>query len=109
MRERVANADLGIAEADFAIASTGTLAVVSNGDRPSAITLLPPATLAIVQIDRVMANLAAVLAELGPKRGRGESFDVDHRPQPDRGYRETNRARRAWSQVDSRSRGVAPR
>jgi L-lactate utilization protein LutC len=25
MRERVANADLGIAEADFAIASTGTL------------------------------------------------------------------------------------
>jgi L-lactate dehydrogenase complex protein LldG len=66
MRERVANAELGIAEADFAIASTGTLAVVSNGDRPSALTLLPPATLAIVQIDRVKANLAAVLAELGP-------------------------------------------
>ena len=66
MRERVANADLGIAEADFAIASTGTLAVVSTGDRPSSLTLLPPASLVIVQIDRVMANLAAVLAELGP-------------------------------------------
>ncbi len=66
MRERVANAELGIAEADYAIAATGTLAVVSNGERPSALTLLPPATLAIVQIDRVKANLAAVLAELGP-------------------------------------------
>ncbi len=65
MRERVANADLGIAEADFAIASTGTLAVVSTGDRPSSLTLLPPASLVIVQIDRVMANLAAVLAEMG--------------------------------------------
>lgn len=67
MRERVANADIGIAEADFAIASTGTLAVVSNGDRPSSITLLPPASVVIVQIDRVMANLAAVLAALGPE------------------------------------------
>ncbi len=66
MRERVANADMGIAEADFAIASTGTLAVVSTEDRPSSLTLLPPASLAIVQIDRVMANLAEVLAEMGP-------------------------------------------
>ena len=66
MRTRVANAELGIAEADFAIASTGTLAVVSTANRPSSLTLLPPASLVIVQIDRVMANLAAVLAEMGP-------------------------------------------
>jgi len=66
MHARVADAGLGIAEADFAIASTGTLAVVSSAQRPSSLTLLPPASLVIVQIDRVMANLAAVLAELGP-------------------------------------------
>jgi L-lactate dehydrogenase complex protein LldG len=66
MRARVADADLGIAEADFAIASTGTLAVVSNANRPSSLTLLPPASLVIVQIDRMMPNLAAVLAEMGP-------------------------------------------
>ena len=66
MRARVADAELGIAEADYAIASTGTLAVVSNANRPSSLTLLPPASLVIVQIDRVMANLAAVLAALGP-------------------------------------------
>jgi L-lactate utilization protein LutC len=66
MRARVADADLGIAEADFAIASTGTLAVVSNANRPSSLTLLPPASLVIVQIDRMMPDLAAVLAEMGP-------------------------------------------
>jgi L-lactate dehydrogenase complex protein LldG len=66
MRARVADADLGIAEADFAIASTGTLAVVSTANRPSALTLLPPASLVLVQIDRVMPNLAAVLSEMGP-------------------------------------------
>jgi L-lactate utilization protein LutC len=66
MRARVADAELGIAEADFAIASTGTLAVVSNANRPSSLTLLPPASLVIVQIDRMMPNLAAVLAEMGP-------------------------------------------
>jgi len=66
MRARVADAELGIAEADFAIASTGTLAVVSTANRPSSLTLLPPASLVIVQIDRMMANLAAVLAEMGP-------------------------------------------
>jgi L-lactate utilization protein LutC len=66
MRSRVADAALGIAEADYAIASTGTLAVVSNANRPSSLTLLPPASLVIVQIDRVMPTLAAVLAKMGP-------------------------------------------
>jgi L-lactate utilization protein LutC len=66
MRARVADADLGIADADFAIASTGTLAVISNPQRPSSLTLLPPASLAIVQIDRIIPNLAAVLAAIGP-------------------------------------------
>jgi len=66
MRARVADAELGIAEADFAIASTGTLAVVSNANRPSSLTLLAPASLVIVQIDRVMTNLAAVLTAMGP-------------------------------------------
>ena len=66
MRSRVADAELGVADADYAIASTGTLAVVSNPNRPGSLTLLPTASLVIVQIDRVMPNLAAVLAEMGP-------------------------------------------
>jgi L-lactate dehydrogenase complex protein LldG len=68
MRARVANAELGIAEADFAIASTGTLAVVATDSRPSSLTLLPSASLVIVQIDKLMATLAEVLAAMGPNR-----------------------------------------
>lgn len=66
MRERVANSDMGIAEAEFAIASTGTLAVVSTAWRPSSLTLLPPNSLVLVRIDRIVADLAAMLKELGP-------------------------------------------
>jgi L-lactate utilization protein LutC len=65
MRARVADAGLGVAEADFAIASTGTLAVVSTATRPGSLTLLPPASLVIVQIDRVLTNLAAALDAIG--------------------------------------------
>lgn len=65
MRERVANSDLGIAEAEYAIASTGTLAVVSTDSRPSSLTLLPPASLLIVQIERILPTLADALAALG--------------------------------------------
>jgi L-lactate dehydrogenase complex protein LldG len=67
MRERLARADLGIAEAHFAIASTGTLAVLTTATRPSALTLLPPASLVIVQIDRVVPDLAAAIEALGPE------------------------------------------
>ena len=68
MRERVANAELGIAEAEYGIASTGTLAVISTDTRPSSLTLLPTASLIIVQIDRVMPDLAAALAAIGSAR-----------------------------------------
>ena len=93
MRSRVADADLGIAEADFAIASTGTLRRVSNANRPGSLTLLPPVSLVIVNIDHVMQNLAEVLAEMGPAGDRGESLVVHHRAEPHRGHREANRAR----------------
>jgi L-lactate dehydrogenase complex protein LldG len=66
MRHQMGNADLGIAEADFAIASTGTLAMVATENRPSALTLLPPASLILVRVDRLLPDLASALAALGP-------------------------------------------
>ena len=60
------NSDLGIAEAHCAIAATGTLAVIATEHRPAALTLLPPASLIIVDIDRILPDLAAALAMIGP-------------------------------------------
>jgi L-lactate dehydrogenase complex protein LldG len=65
LRKQLAQVDAGLAEADYAIASTGTLAVLSDETRPSALTLLPPASLVVVQVDRMKADLASALAALG--------------------------------------------
>lgn len=65
LRERIANCDLGIVEAHYGIASTGTFAVVATPGRPSSLTLLPPANFIIVDADRILPDLAAVLNALG--------------------------------------------
>jgi L-lactate dehydrogenase complex protein LldG len=66
-REQVAGCDLGIVEADAAIAATGTLAVVGGPDRPNSLTLLPPSNLIIIHTDRMRPDLAAAIAAVGAK------------------------------------------
>lgn len=65
VRDRMSRAEIGIAEADYAIASTGTLAVLSMPSRPSSLTLLPPASVIFVQIDRILPDLAAAIDAFG--------------------------------------------
>jgi L-lactate utilization protein LutC len=67
IRERIARCDLGLAEADYGIASTGTLAVAADAARPGALTLLPPISVVILRADRVVSDLAALFARLGPQ------------------------------------------
>lgn len=64
--ERLARCDIGVAEAHYAIASTGTFAVVGAPTRPNSLTLLPPISVIVVHVDRMVANVAQALAELGP-------------------------------------------
>jgi L-lactate dehydrogenase complex protein LldG len=64
-RGHLAGCDLGIAEADAGIASTGTLAVIGAPNRPNSLTLLPPNNLIIVNADRMRPDLAAAIAGLG--------------------------------------------
>jgi L-lactate utilization protein LutC len=64
-RRRLARCDLAIAEAHYAIASTGTLVMVATPARPSSLTLLPPANVIIVDSARMMPDLAAAIAALG--------------------------------------------
>ncbi|HVN30072.1 MAG TPA: lactate utilization protein [Candidatus Binataceae bacterium] len=65
MIAQFAATDIGIAEAHYAIASTGTFAVMTAEARPSSLTLLPPISVIIVHIDRVVSNLAAAVAGFG--------------------------------------------
>jgi L-lactate dehydrogenase complex protein LldG len=66
MRERIARCDLAIAEADCAIASTGTLAVIGNRDRANSLTLIPPASFIFVQASKMFPDMASALDALGP-------------------------------------------
>ena len=66
-RSQLFGADLGIAEADYAISSTGTLVMTSAPARPNSLTLVPPASLVIVQVDRIVPNLAALLSVMAPE------------------------------------------
>jgi L-lactate dehydrogenase complex protein LldG len=66
-RERIANCGLGIVEAHYAIASTGSFAVLGTPGRPNSLTLLPPINLILVDADRILPDLAAAIAALGPE------------------------------------------
>ena len=66
LRERLARCDLAIVEAHYAIAATGTLAVVATPGSPGSLTLLPPANIILVDAARILPDMAAVLSALGP-------------------------------------------
>ena len=66
LRERLANCDLAIVEAHYAIAATGTLVLVATPERPASLTLLPPTNILLVEADRVLPDMAAVISALGP-------------------------------------------
>lgn len=67
LRDRLSQCDLGIVEADYAIAATGTLAMVATHGRPASLTLLPTANAVMVHIDRLLPDLASVLNAIGPQ------------------------------------------
>ena len=65
--DRLALTDIGVAEADYAIASTGTFAVMSAPARPNSLTLLPPLSVIVANVERLVADLAAAIVGLGPE------------------------------------------
>jgi len=71
LRARLAACDLAIVEADYAIASTGTLVMVATPGRPGSLTLLPPANLILVDAARVLPTMATVVSALGANTARG--------------------------------------
>lgn len=64
LRAACATADFGITSADYALAETGTLVMFSSASEARMISLLPPAHLAIVPRERIIANLDELLLKL---------------------------------------------
>lgn len=59
------SAEIGVTLADFAIADTGTLVLVSGAERHRLISLLPPIHVCLLDPDRIVANLTELLERTG--------------------------------------------
>ncbi len=59
----LAKVDLGITEADFALAESGTLGLLSSPEKPRTLSLLPRVHLAIVNPTALRADLRQVIGE----------------------------------------------
>ena len=56
-KNRMANADIGITEVDYAIADTGTLVLLTDKNQPRSVSLLPPIHIAIVRPENLVRNI----------------------------------------------------
>ncbi len=61
LRELCATCEIGITSADYALADTGTLVLLSSPREARMISLLPPAHLAIVPAERILTGLDELL------------------------------------------------
>ncbi len=61
----LASADIGITGADFAIADTGTLVLLSGPKQPRLTSLLPPVHLAILRKESIVPDIHGLFAKLG--------------------------------------------
>ncbi|MGA3023599.1 MAG: lactate utilization protein [Bryobacteraceae bacterium] len=69
-RRACAEADVGITSADYALADTGTLVMISGAEESRLVSLLPPAHIAVVPVSRLLENLDELLVRVpGPADG----------------------------------------
>jgi L-lactate dehydrogenase complex protein LldG len=62
-KQALAECDLGVTEADFALPETGTIGLLSSTERPRGVSLLPRIHLAVVAPAAFRADLHQVFAE----------------------------------------------
>jgi L-lactate dehydrogenase complex protein LldG len=73
-RERAAGAKVGVSQADWAIANTGTLAQAVDAVEERLVSTLPNVHVAVIPSERIVPDLGALLGKLGPAQSRYVSF-----------------------------------
>ncbi len=74
LRACCAAAAVGITSANYALADTGTLVMLSSPEEPRLISLLPPVHVAIVPAGRVLSGLDELLTSLPEPAGQTSSM-----------------------------------
>jgi L-lactate dehydrogenase complex protein LldG len=62
-KHAIAQCDLGVTEADYLLAETGTLVLRSSAEKPRAVSLVPRVHLAVVRPEMLRADMHQVFAE----------------------------------------------
>lgn len=68
-REVAAEADIGLTTAEWAIAETGSLVIKGGPRKGRSVTLLPPAHVAVVPVDRVLETVPDAIAKYATDGG----------------------------------------
>jgi len=74
LRQACIAADIGITSADYALAETGTMVMLSSPQEARLISLLPPIHLALIPRSRLLANLDELLATIPKPAGQTSSM-----------------------------------
>lgn len=64
-KEKLAIADFGITEVDFAISDSGTLVLITSNKRPRSVSLVPPIHLALLKSEVILSNIYELFSVLG--------------------------------------------
>lgn len=56
-KDEISRADMGITGADYGIADTGTIVVLSDDDNSRSVSLLPPVHIAFLKMDTIVQNI----------------------------------------------------
>ncbi|MEM7008797.1 MAG: lactate utilization protein [Thermodesulfobacteriota bacterium] len=73
-KNNIARCDIGITEADYAIADTGTLVLIANKNQPRSVSLIPPIHLAIVRPENLVRNIQDLFVILKSKLQEDEDL-----------------------------------
>jgi len=78
LREVFLTADVGISGANFAVAETGGICLVTNEGNGRMITTMPPIHIALIGMERIVRNLddLALLLSLLPRSATGQKLSV---------------------------------
>jgi len=78
LREKFLKADLGISGANFVVAETGSIGLVTNEGNGRLVTSLPKTHIALVGIEKIVATLEeyATLTQVLPRSATGQTLTV---------------------------------
>jgi L-lactate dehydrogenase complex protein LldG len=72
-KNETAEAGIGVTGADYAIADTGTLVLLTDEDRPRSVSLLPPVHLAIIRKSDIVIDINELFIILKQRLDAGQS------------------------------------